>query len=79
MSQFLMKMLFYKDIMRKASDQHIHHIKQMKWKKKKKKKKKAKAIFLFLINQITLVNIHVKNTANLQSRAGRDFLVVCNV
>ena len=28
---------------------------------------------IFFINEITLVNIHVKNTANLQSRAGRDF------
>ena len=33
---------------------------------------KPRLFFNFFINQTSLVNIYVENTANLQSRAGRD-------
>ena len=33
---------------------------------------KPRLFFDFFINQTPLVNIYVENTANLQSRAGRD-------
>ena len=57
-------MLFHRDMLRKASDQHIHH-----------KKSASQGYFLsfFFINQTSLVNIYAKNTANWQIRAGRDF------
>ena len=58
---------FYRDLLRKASDQRIHH------KKKKKKISKPRLFFIFFfINQTSLVNIYAENTAKLQSRAGRD-------
>ena len=65
-----MKMLFfYRDMMRKASNQHIHH-----------KNKQAMAMFLFfLLIKLPWSTFHVKTVANSQSRAGRDFLVACNL
>ena len=64
-------------MLRKALDQHIHH-------KKKKKKKKSKQashgnfVYLLLI-KLPWSTFHVKIMANLQSRAGRDFWVACNL
>ena len=40
---------------------------------------KPSPFFNFFINQTFLVNIYAESTANLQNRAGRDFLVVCNL
>ena len=39
---------------------------------------KPSLFFNFFINQTFLVNIYAENTASLQNRAGRDFLMVCN-
>ena len=48
-------LFFYRDLLRKASDQHIHH-----------KKKASQGYFsIFFINQTSLVNIYVENTAKL--------------
>ena len=48
-------LFFYRDLLRKASDQRFHH-----------KNKQAKAIFhFFFINQTSLVNIYAENTAKL--------------
>ena len=40
---------------------------------------KPRLFFNSFVNQIALVNISGRNTANLQSRAGRDFLVACSL
>ena len=59
-----------RNMLRRESDQRIHHKKK---KKKKKKKSKPRLFFNSFINQTSLVNIYEENTANMQSRAGREF------
>ena len=59
-------MIFNTDLLRKASNQHIHY-----------KKSKPRLFFNFILYQTALVHIWFENAWNLQNRVGQDCLGVC--